>query len=76
VSVSSGWRFGIEGTAGDRFLFGLIGVISVALGVVLLPHPDEGAVALAEVFGLFVSRSESLASSCPSRCESGRPGKP
>jgi uncharacterized membrane protein HdeD (DUF308 family) len=45
--------FGIEGTAGDRLLFGLTGVISVALGAVLLVHPDEGAVALAEVFGLF-----------------------
>jgi uncharacterized membrane protein HdeD (DUF308 family) len=45
--------FGVEGTAGDRLLFGLTGVISVALGAVLLAHPDEGAVALAEVFGLF-----------------------
>ena len=45
--------FGVEGTAGDRLLFGLTGVISVALGAVLLVHPDEGAVALAEVFGLF-----------------------
>jgi uncharacterized membrane protein HdeD (DUF308 family) len=48
-----GMAFGVEGTAGDRLLFGLTGVISVALGAVLLVHPDEGAVALAEVFGLF-----------------------
>jgi uncharacterized membrane protein HdeD (DUF308 family) len=48
-----GMAFGVEGTAGDRLLFGLTGVISVALGAVLLAHPDEGAVALAEVFGLF-----------------------
>jgi uncharacterized membrane protein HdeD (DUF308 family) len=48
-----GMAFSIEGTAGERFLWGLTGVLSVALGVVLLAHPDEGAVALAEVFGLF-----------------------
>jgi hypothetical protein len=48
-----GMAFGIEGTTGERFLWGLTGVLSVALGVVLLVHPDEGAVALAEVFGLF-----------------------
>jgi uncharacterized membrane protein HdeD (DUF308 family) len=48
-----GMAFGVEGTAGDRFLWGLTGVLSVALGAVLLVHPDEGAVALAEVFGLF-----------------------
>lgn len=48
-----GMAFGIPGTAGDRFLLGLTGVLGVALGVVLLAHPDEGAVALAEVFGLF-----------------------
>ena len=48
-----GMAFGVPGTAGDRFLFGLTGVLGVVLGVVLLAHPDEGAVALAEVFGLF-----------------------
>jgi uncharacterized membrane protein HdeD (DUF308 family) len=45
--------FTVGETAGDRFLVGLTGVLSVALGVVLLAHPDEGAVALAEAFGLF-----------------------
>ena len=48
-----GMAFAGEGTAGNRFLLGLTGVLSVALGAVLLAHPDEGAVALAEVFGLF-----------------------
>jgi len=48
-----GMAFGVEGTAGDRFLLGLTGVLSVALGAVLLTRPDEGAVALAMVFGLF-----------------------
>jgi uncharacterized membrane protein HdeD (DUF308 family) len=48
-----GMAFGVEGSAGNRFLLGLTGVLSVALGAVLLVHPDEGAVALAEVFGLF-----------------------
>jgi uncharacterized membrane protein HdeD (DUF308 family) len=48
-----GMAFAGEGTAGDRLLLGLTGVLSVALGAVLLVHPDEGAVALAEVFGLF-----------------------
>ena len=48
-----GMSFSIVGTAGNRFLLGLTGLLSVALGVVLLVHPDEGTVALAEVFGLF-----------------------
>jgi uncharacterized membrane protein HdeD (DUF308 family) len=42
-----------EETAGQRALFGLAGLLSVALGVVLLGRPDLGAVSLAEVFGLF-----------------------
>jgi uncharacterized membrane protein HdeD (DUF308 family) len=41
------------GTAGSRFMFGLTGLIAVALGVVLVVRPDVGAVALAQVFGLF-----------------------
>ncbi|MCU1456592.1 MAG: protein of unknown function rane [Actinomycetia bacterium] len=40
-------------TAGTRFMFGLTGLLSVALGVVLVVRPDAGAVSLAEVFGLF-----------------------
>ena len=40
-----GMAFAVEGTAGNRFLLGLTGVLSVALGAVLLVHPDEGAVA-------------------------------
>jgi len=48
-----GMAFSVEGSAGNRFLLGLTGVLSVVLGAVLLAHPDEGAVALAEVFGLF-----------------------
>ena len=45
--------FTSEGTAGSRFMFGLTGLISVALGVVLVVRPDVGAVSLAQVFGLF-----------------------
>ena len=40
-------------TAGQRALFGLGGLLSIALGVVLFARPDIGAVSLAEVFGLF-----------------------
>ena len=40
-------------TAGDRALFGLGGLLSVAFGVVLFARPRVGAVSLAEVFGLF-----------------------
>jgi uncharacterized membrane protein HdeD (DUF308 family) len=40
-------------TAASRFMFGLTGLISVALGVVLVVRPDVGAVSLAQVFGLF-----------------------
>ncbi|MDQ1597738.1 MAG: hypothetical protein QOI70_1162 [Microbacteriaceae bacterium] len=40
-------------TVGDRALFGLTGLLSVALGIVLFARPDIGAVSLAEVFGLF-----------------------
>jgi uncharacterized membrane protein HdeD (DUF308 family) len=45
--------FSSGGTAGSRFMFGLTGLISVALGVVLVVRPDVGAVSLAQVFGLF-----------------------
>ncbi|MGA8296523.1 MAG: DUF308 domain-containing protein [Acidimicrobiales bacterium] len=40
-------------TGGQRFLFGLTGLVTIALGIVLFARPDVGAVALAEVFGLF-----------------------
>jgi uncharacterized membrane protein HdeD (DUF308 family) len=40
-------------TGGERALFGLGGLLSIALGIVLFARPDIGAVSLAEVFGLF-----------------------
>ena len=40
-------------TAGERALYGLGGLVSIALGIVLFARPDAGAVALAQVFGLF-----------------------
>lgn len=40
-------------TAGERALLGLGGLLTVALGVVLLARPDVGAVSLAQVFGFF-----------------------
>ncbi len=45
--------FTTGGTVGGRFMLGLTGLLSMALGVVLLARPDVGAVSLAEVFGLF-----------------------
>lgn len=40
-------------TIGDRAMWGLRGLVSVALGVVLVIRPDIGALTLATVFGLF-----------------------
>jgi uncharacterized membrane protein HdeD (DUF308 family) len=40
-------------TAGERAMWGLTGLVSVALAVVLAIRPDIGAISLAEVFGLF-----------------------
>jgi uncharacterized membrane protein HdeD (DUF308 family) len=40
-------------TAGERALWAITGLVSVALGVVLFIRPDIGAVSLATVFGLF-----------------------
>jgi uncharacterized membrane protein HdeD (DUF308 family) len=40
-------------TAGERALWSITGLLSVALGVVLFIRPDIGAVSLASVFGLF-----------------------
>ena len=55
--VTGAWEFAMAftsgKTAGDRALFGLGGLLSVALGIVLFARPDVGAVSLAEVFGFF-----------------------
>jgi uncharacterized membrane protein HdeD (DUF308 family) len=40
-------------TAGQRALLGLLGLVSVALGIVFAIRPDVGAVTLAQVYGLF-----------------------
>jgi len=47
MAFASGW------TGGQRALFGLTGLISIAFGVVLFARPDIGVVSLAELFGLF-----------------------
>lgn len=51
VEVFSGFRTGE--LAGTRAMFILGGLVSIALGIVLLGRPGMGAVALALVFGLF-----------------------
>ena len=40
-------------TGGERALFGLGGLLSITLGIVVFARPGIGAVSLAEVFGLF-----------------------
>jgi uncharacterized membrane protein HdeD (DUF308 family) len=45
--------FSSDETGSERALFGLGGILSIALGVVLFARPGLGAVSLAEVFGLF-----------------------
>jgi uncharacterized membrane protein HdeD (DUF308 family) len=40
-------------TAGERAMWALTGLVSVALGIVLFIRPDIGALSLATVFGLF-----------------------
>ena len=45
--------FGSSDAADDRGLYGLGGILSILLGVVLFARPDVGAAALTEVFGLF-----------------------
>jgi uncharacterized membrane protein HdeD (DUF308 family) len=40
-------------TAGDRAMWAITGLVSIALGIVLFIRPDIGAVSLATVFGLF-----------------------
>src|SRR5437764_15482176 len=39
--------------AGERAMWALGGLVSIALGVVLVLRPDIGALSLATVFGLF-----------------------
>ena len=40
-------------TAGERAMWAITGLVSIALGVVLFIRPDIGALSLATVFGLF-----------------------
>jgi uncharacterized membrane protein HdeD (DUF308 family) len=55
--VTGIWEFGMAFASGETFgqraLFGLGGLLSVVLGIVLFARPDVGAVSLAEVFGFF-----------------------
>ena len=51
IEVVLAFRRGEE--AGERALGALGGLVSIALGVVLVIRPDVGAVSLAIVFGLF-----------------------
>jgi uncharacterized membrane protein HdeD (DUF308 family) len=40
-------------TAGERAMWAIGGLVSIALGMVLVLRPDIGALSLATVFGLF-----------------------
>jgi uncharacterized membrane protein HdeD (DUF308 family) len=51
--VEVAMAFGQGETAGERAMWALGGLISIALGIVLIIRPDIGAVSLATVFGLF-----------------------
>ncbi len=51
--VEVGIAFRRDETAGERALWALGGLVSLALGVVLFIRPDIGAVSLATVFGLY-----------------------
>lgn len=55
--VTGAWEvamvFGSGEAAGRRALFGISGMLSIALGIVLFARPDIGAVSLVEVFGIF-----------------------
>ncbi|MGY4766294.1 HdeD family acid-resistance protein [Kribbella sp. CWNU-51] len=51
IEVAMAFRQGEE--AGERAMWALTGLVSIALGVVLAIRPDIGAVSLATVFGLF-----------------------
>ena len=51
IEVAMAFRQGED--AGERAMWTLTGLVSIALGVVLAIRPDLGAVSLATVFGLF-----------------------
>ncbi|WP_344113425.1 HdeD family acid-resistance protein [Kribbella alba] len=51
IEVAMAFRHGED--AGERAMWALTGLVSIALGVVLAIRPDIGAVSLATVFGLF-----------------------
>jgi uncharacterized membrane protein HdeD (DUF308 family) len=51
IEVAMAFRRGE--TAGERAMWAITGLVSVALGAVLFIRPDIGAVSLASVFGLF-----------------------
>ena len=51
--VEAALAFRQGATAGERAMWALTGLVSVALGVVLFIRPDIGALSLATVFGLF-----------------------
>jgi len=51
--IEVGLAFQDRETAGERAMWALTGLVSVALGVVLAIRPDIGALTLATVFGLF-----------------------
>ena len=68
-----GMAFAVEGTAGNRFLLGLTGVLSVALGAVLLAIPTRAPSPWPRCSGCSASPTESPVSSCPSKCETWSP---
>jgi uncharacterized membrane protein HdeD (DUF308 family) len=51
VEIAMAFRHGA--TAGERALWALTGLVSIAFSIVLFIRPDIGAVSLATVFGLF-----------------------
>jgi uncharacterized membrane protein HdeD (DUF308 family) len=51
IEVAMAFRHGED--SGERAMWALTGLVSIALGVVLAIRPDIGAVSLATVFGLF-----------------------
>ena len=52
-AVEIGMAFQVGESGGERTLFALTGVVSVALAFALFVRPDVGVVSLATVFGLF-----------------------
>jgi uncharacterized membrane protein HdeD (DUF308 family) len=51
IEVALAFRQGVS--AGERAMWGLSGLVSIGLGIVLFIRPDIGALSLATVFGLF-----------------------